>query len=281
MRLHIACPLRLISGLVSLFLVLILNGYAAAQKDADHEDFDAYKIRLEGFWFYAHPTGNFTGANNSGTWDLNADVHFQTYSTFVAGVDWKFTRKNHLFFEVVPFNQTKSFTTTRTIVFRGQTYDIGTSVSANLTNDVYIPGYQYDIFRRKQWHLGVRVQSNLVNLKGSLNANAQVVNGVSHSAVFSSSQLLVPLPTGGLNTRVFLIPNSRRLFVTGNGVGMYFFGYGSYWAGVGTVGLTITKHLSARGGYQVGSDLKVNTKTNRTGVRLTQEGALAGLEFSF
>jgi hypothetical protein len=271
---------RLVPGIVSLLLLLVPK-YAACQKNADQNDFDAYTIRFDGFWFYAHPTGNFMGANNSGTFDLNSDVRFQTYSTFKAKADWKFTRKNHLFFEVTPFNQTKTFTATRTIVFRDQTYTVGTIVSANLTSDVYVPGYQYDIFRRKHWHLGVRIQSNVIDVAGSLTAAAQLVNGVPHSAVFSSSRLLVPLPTGGLDTRVYLIPNSRRLFVTGNGVGMYFFGYGNYWSAAGTVGLTITKHLSVGGGYQVGSDLKIKTKTDRTGIRLTQKGALAGLEFSF
>jgi hypothetical protein len=271
---------RLVPGIASLLLLLVPK-YAACQKNADQNDFDAYTIRFDGFWFYAHPTGNFMGANNSGTFDLNSDVRFQTYSTFKAKADWKFTRKNHLFFEVTPFNQTKTFTAMRTIVFRDQTYTIGTIVSANLTSDVYVPGYQYDIFRRKHWHLGVRIQSNVIDVGGSLTAAAQVVNGVPHSAVFSSSRLLVPLPTGGLDTRVYLIPNSRRLFVTGNGVGMYFFGYGNYWSAAGTVGLTITKHLSVGGGYQVGSDLKIKTKTDRTGIRLTQKGALAGLEFSF
>ncbi len=278
-RLHIRHLAWLISSFVSL-LLLSFPTTAGGQNDAQN-DLDAYRIRFDGFWFYPHPTGQFTGSNNSGTFDLTKDVGFQSYSTFAAGVDWRFTRKNHLFFEVTPFNQTKNFTATRTIVFRNQTYVVGTSVSAGLTSDVYVPGYQYDIFRRRQWHLGVRIQSNLVNISGSLTAAAQAVNGVTRSAVFSSSKVLVPLPTGGLNTRIYLIPKSSRLFVTGNGVGMYFFGYGNYWSGAGTVGLTITKHLSARGGYQVGSSIRINTKTKQTGINLRQQGALAGLEVSF
>lgn len=266
-------------NLVPLLLVLLVS--TISLRAQEQRDYDAYTIRFEGFWFYPHPTGHFTGPNNSGTFDLNTDVRFQSYSTIAGGWDWKFTRKNHLFFEATPFDQTKNFMATRTIVFRGQTYAVGTAISANLTSNVYVPGYQYDIFRRKQWHLGVRVQSNLLNVSGSLSASAQLVNGVPHSAVFSSSKLLVPLPTGGLNARVYIIPNSSRLFVTGNGVGMYFFGYGNYWSAMGTLGLTISKHLSVRGGYQVGSSFTINTKANRTGITLTQKGALAGLEVSF
>jgi hypothetical protein len=279
-RLRIGRPVCL-SSVLLLLIFLVPQMSAADGNNADHEDYDAYTIRFDGFWFYAHPTGNFMGANNSGTFSFNTDVNFQTYSTFVGSADWKFTRKNHLYFEVTPFDQTKTFTATRTIVFRGQTYVVGTSVSGNLTSDAYVPGYQYDIFRRKQWNLGFRLQSDLLNIKGSLNATAQVVNRVPHSAAFSSAKLLVPLPTGGLHARVYLIPNSSRLFVTGSGTGVYFLGYGNYWNATGTVGLTITKHLSARGGYQVGSSLKINTQTDRSGVRLTQKGALVGLEVSF
>lgn len=279
---HIGRPVWLNSGSVLLLLIVLVPQMSAADgSDTGHEDYDAYTIRFDGFWFYAHPTGNFMGANNSGTFSFNTDVNFQTYSTFTGKVDWKFTRKNHLYFGVTPFDQTKSFTATRTIVFRGQTYVVGTLVSGNLTSDAYVPGYQYDIFRRKQWNLGFKIQSDLINVKGSLTAAAQVVNGVSRSAAFSSSKFLVPLPTGGLHTRVYLIPNSSRLFVTGSGAGVYFFGYGNYWNATGTVGLTITKHLSVSGGYQVGSSLTINTKTNQTGLRLTQKGALAGLEVSF
>ncbi len=276
---HIWRHVRLIIPL--LLIMLVPQVHATDQKDADPKDYDAYKIRFDGFWFNAHPTGSFTGANHNGTFNLHKDVGFNTYSTFSGKVDWKFTRKNHLYFEVTPFNQTKQFIANRTIVFRGQTYDVGTAVSGNLTANAYAPGYQYDIFRRKQWHLGLRVQVNLLDISGSLNATAQVVGGVPHSAVFSSGQLLAPLPVAGPDIRIYLIPNSSRLFVTGNALGMYFFGYGNYWSTTGTLGLNIMKHLAVRGGYQIGSRLNIKTTTNQIGVTLTQKGTIAGLEVSF
>jgi hypothetical protein len=47
------------------------------------------------------------------------------------------------------------------------------------------------------------------------------------------------------------------------------------------LGVTVTKHLSVRGGYQLGTRLTVNTKTTRVGLYLTLKGAIAGLELSF
>jgi hypothetical protein len=77
--------------------------------------------------------------------------------------------------------------------------------------------------------------------------------------------------------------NSPRLFVEGNVYGMYFGGYGNFVSTSDTIGLTLTRHLSINAGYQLGSRLVVNNKSSsaRIGLRLTQKGALAGLEFSF
>ncbi|HEY6264237.1 MAG TPA: hypothetical protein VIW93_05495 [Candidatus Acidoferrum sp.] len=47
--------------------------------------------------------------------------------------------------------------------------------------------------------------------------------------------------------------------------------------------MTLTKHLSLNAGYQLGSRLVVNNNNSskRMGVRLTQQGAIVGLEYSF
>jgi hypothetical protein len=34
---------------------------------ADDDDFDSYKIRLDGFWFYSNPSGNIQGSGENGT----------------------------------------------------------------------------------------------------------------------------------------------------------------------------------------------------------------------
>jgi hypothetical protein len=65
--------------------------------------------------------------------------------------------------------------------------------------------------------------------------------------------------------------------------GMYFGGYGNFVSTSDAIGVTLTKHLSLNASYQLGSRLVVNdnNSSKRIGVRLTQEGAIGGLEFSF
>lgn len=263
-------------GLVLLMLVAILPVRAA-----ENQEFDSYTLRIDGFWFYSQPSGTFRGTNGNGTFDVQKDVNFQTYSSPAGELDWKFTHKNHLYFLFSDFNQTQQAVLNRTVTFQGQTYNIGATVSGRLQSYVFTPGYQYDFIRRKQGSLGVQVQVNLLDVKGTLSAVAQVNNGVPQAATVSSGSLRAPLPVAGPTFRLYPIPNSSRLFVTANVLGMYFFGYGNYVSSVGTVGLTLTRNLSVRGGYQLGSRFDVNTNSNRIGLNLTQKGAVAGLEVSF
>ncbi len=170
----------------------------------------------------------------------------------------------------------------RTIFFRGETFDVGSTTTASLRTNGYSPGYQYDVIRRKRGHLGLAVQVNMFDMKGSLNAAAQVTSdGVRHAASSATSSLLAPIPVAGPDVRFYLLPNSSRLFVTGNFFGMYFFGYGNYLSTFDTLGLTITKHLNARAGYALGQRLNIHTKVSRDGFSLTTQGAIVGLDVSF
>ena len=86
---------RALSAVV-LLACLSPTPYLHAQENQD-EDFDAYKLRVDARWYYSNPTGTLHGANDSDSIDLNKDLHFQNYSTFSGKLDWKFTRKNHLY----------------------------------------------------------------------------------------------------------------------------------------------------------------------------------------
>jgi hypothetical protein len=248
---------------------------------ADNEDFDAYKIRVDAFWFNAKPSGTFRGTRGDGSFDLQKDVHFNSYSTFSGMVDWKFTRKNHFLFGVTPFDRTKQFVANRTITFQGQTYVVGLVTSAQLKVNGYAFGYQYDIIRRKRGHLGLRAQFDLFDVQGTLTAAAQVVNGVPHLSQRAQGSLRAPIPVLGPDVRFYLLPNSSRLYITGNVLGMYFFGYGNFVSTFDTLGLTVNRHLGIRAGYQLGTRFVVNNKADRIGLDLTQKGPTVGLEFSF
>jgi hypothetical protein len=82
--------------------------------------------------------------------------------------------------------------------------------------------------------------------------------------------------------RFYLTKNSNRVFVTGNVFGMYFFGYGNFISTLDTIGISATKHLNIRAGYQLGTRLNVNNNAStRVGLNLTQKGPVVGIEVPF
>ena len=270
-----------VASIKNVGLILLIVATAPYLCGQEQNDLDAHTFRIEGFWFYSKPSGSFHGTGSQGRFELQKDAHFDSYHTGSGRVEWKFTRKNHLYLGFLPVNQTKQIVLNRTVTFEGQTFDAGLTARARLESYLLAPGYQYDIIRRKRGHLGIAVQLDLFYIKGSLKVAAQTLNGVPHLAQASSSTLRAPLPVAGPDFRYYLIPNSSRLFVAGNLLGMYFFGYGNFISSYGTLGLTLNKHLNLQGGYQVSSRLDIKSKTDRIGLNLTQRGAVAGLEVSF
>jgi len=251
---------------------------------SDDDEYNSYKVRFDLYWVYSQPTGHFQSQSNfavlgrSGTLDLDKDIGFNSYNTFLGKADWKFTHKNHLYFVAANFNQSKNFVLNRTITFQGKTYNVGAAATGTLDSLFLSPGYQYDFIRRKRGSLGVQVQINLVEITGSMAAAAQVNNGVPQAASASSGRLRAPLPVAGPIVRYYFTP---RLFVEANVLGMYFFGYGNYVSSYGTLGFKLTKNLSLVGGYTLGSRVDIKTKSDRLGMTLSQHGALAGLQVSF
>ncbi len=273
------CFTRLTRNLCLLFLVALVPELRAQSTN----DFDDYKIRLEASWVYSKPSGDLQGSTDIGEIDLREPLDFKNYSTFAGKLDWKFTRKNHLYFIGVPFNRSNETALTRTIVFEGKTFEAGLTTQSSLDANMYGIGYQYDIIRRKRGHLGIAGQLNLFDVHASINAAAQITGDeVHHAAVSASGSLLAPIPVAGPEFRLYLT-NSPRLFLDGQVYGMYFFGYGNFVSTAGALGFTISRHLNIRGGYQMASRLVVtnDSSTNRIGLRLTQEGPTVGIQLSF
>jgi hypothetical protein len=257
------------------FLLLALPLRLQAQQS---DDFDEYKLRLDTYWFYSNPGGSVQGSSDEAPIDFQKDLGFNSYSTFAARADWKFTHKNHFYVSLSRFNSSRETILDRTITFRGQTFEVGTSVRSDLHAFLVAPGYQYDIIRRKRGHLGIGVQIDLFNTSAKITGAAAEGGEV----VSAKGSLLAPIPVAGPDYRLYLT-NSPRVFLEGNVCGMYFFGYGNFVSTSDALGVTLNKHISLSAGYQLGSRLVVNNSAsaNRIGLRLTQQGAIAGAEFSF
>jgi len=83
--------------------VILLSLLGGSLVRAQNGDFDP-KMRLTGYWWHFQPTGYFNSAVtvNGRAFDLNKDFGFGYNSTFSSGMDWRFTRRQHL---LVGFNR--------------------------------------------------------------------------------------------------------------------------------------------------------------------------------
>jgi hypothetical protein len=261
--------------------LFILAGFIPAVHAQKHQDFDQYKLRLDGGWFYSTPSGTIQGQGDTVPVDFQKDLGFNSYSTFLTGLDWKFTRKNHFLIDFSRFNSSNQNVLQRTITFQGQTFEAGLQTQSQLNALFISPGYQYDIIRRKRGHLGIGIHFNMFDTSAKISAQAQVTgDGTQYAARSASGSFWAPIPVAGPQYR-FYLTNSPRLFVEGDVYGMYFFGYGNYVSLADSIGYSVGKHVSLKAGYQLASRLIVNAQTDRIGIHMTQKGATAGLEFSF
>ena len=272
---------RTFLGFVPLALLLTVLVAPAAVWAQKAEEFDQYKIRFDAGWFYSYPSGTIRAQGDTYPVDLTRDLNFNSYSTFVGKLDWKFTHKNHFYLVVVPFWTSRTTTLGRDIIWDGNPIHAGAVVQSQLHAFEVAPGYQYDIIRRRRGHLGIAVQFDLFHTYAKIAAAAQVTADGTHQAAVSASRTLwAPIPVAGPEFRLYLT-NSPRAFIEGNVYGMYLFGYGNFVSSAGDLGFTLTKHITANAGYQLGTRLNVHGTPNRLGLDLTQKGPVAGLEFSF
>ena len=220
--------------------------------------------------------GSIRGDN--GPIDIQKDIHFGDYNTFYGMVEWKPRRKHHIFCLIAPNRSSSDHVLNREIVFHGQTFFVNEKVHAEMQSFLFSPGYEYDIFSRPRGHLGIDFLVNLFDWRASLSTQGGVVlpDGTVTTARSASKSALLPLPTGGPTFRYYLLPS--RLYVDGSISGMYFFGYGNFISAKGLLGYSIGHHLSVAGGYLLGSRSEIHGSANRLGIRLTQQGAIVGLE---
>lgn len=268
-------------GALPILIAGVLSLPVLAFGQNEEQDIEQYNVRVTGFWLYSYPTVMLQAAAHGGTLDFNHDFAFNQYSTFLGKVDWKLTRKNHLYLSAAPFNQSNQAVLNRTITFRGQTYSVGATARGELQATLFAPGYQYDILRRRRGHLGIGVQVDIFRTTGSISAAAQVTGtGVHQAAASSKVSVLAPIPVAGPEFRLYLT-KSPRLFVNGQVFGMYFFGYGNFIATTDYLGFAVSKSLSINAGYAIGSRLRVNDTSNRVGINLVQKGPIVGVDVSF
>jgi hypothetical protein len=256
----------------------LLAGLSGTLVAADN-DAEDYKIRIDGAAWFGKATGNFQF--NGDAIDVNQDVGLGSTVSPVVGIDFKPWRKHHFFFNYAGRSVGADRDLTRTITFNGQTFLVGTSVNTDLRWNTYAFGYQYDIVRRSWGHIGIAAQLNTLDMRVRINASASASGSDGSISTSGSAErsLVAPIPVFGPDVRVYLVP--RKVFVAGNVKGMYLFGYGNYIEGQASLGVNLSRHATLFGGYLLEGRTVVHAETDRLGVRVSQAGGTAGLEFRF
>jgi hypothetical protein len=266
---------RLLMGAaLCLFFLPLVNG-----QSNEKGDLDAYKWRVTGLWWYSHPSGSIRGSSDEVAFDLEKDFRFGSYSTFSGNLDWHFKRKHHFTFNASPVYSSASNTLSRDITFQGVTYHLGATVSSDLNSLAFAPGYQWDFIRRRQGYLAFVTAINLLDTSASVTGTG-TVNNVSSTRTASAS-VFAPLPVLGGKGRWYPVHNSPRFSVDGGLQGMYFFGYGNFMYGQASAQVALHHNLNLKAGYQMGTRLSVQGTHDHIGLRLTQKGAIVGLEGSW
>lgn len=245
----------------------------------DANDLDNYKWRVDGDWWYSHPSGYFGLNATNNYFDINKDFGFGSYSTFTGRLDWHFAHKHHLLLTGTPNHDSKTDTLSRTIMFDGQTFDVGAQVTADLNSINVAPGYQYDIIRRDHGFLGLEVDLNFIETSAKLSLAGNVGNIA--GATSGSKTFWAPLPDVGAAFRFYPLHDSNRLSFSGSFRGMPFFGYGNYMTARVDMGVGLTQHLNVRAGYEMGSRLSVHGTADQIAVKLLHRGPTVGIEYSF
>ena len=151
---------------------------------------------------------------------------------------------------------------------------VGLEPTLSLGSNLYGPGYQYDIIRRRRgiwallrsWMSSTHIAS--ITATGTLQGNG---SSGRQGTVSANGSLLALIPVFGPEFRLYF---THRVYLQGNLYGMYFFGYGNFLSSSRGLGVRLGKHVGMNGGYQLGSRLTVNndSSSDRIGLRLTQKG---------
>jgi hypothetical protein len=244
-----------------------------------NDDLDNYKFRLDGDWWFSHPTGYFGLQGTNSYFNVNRDFGFGNYSTFTGRIDWHFRRKHHFLFNFTQVNNSRTTTLSRTVEFQGQMFPLSAQVSARIRSNNFAPGYEYDFIRRDHGFLGLEADFNLLDTEATLKRTA-AVNGLT-GTMSASKSLFAPLPAVGPVFRWYPLHDSNRLSVEGSFRGMSFFGYGNFTSANASVQVGLTHHLMFQAGYQLGSRLSIHGTSDQIAIGITQKGPTAGLEYSW
>ena len=171
--------------------------------------------------------------------DFQKDLGFDQASNSVrVNAQYRFNDFHKIEFSYYRVNSDASGSLKKDIVFDGNTYQVGATVSSHLNLDVYKLNYGYTFYRTDALEidlgLGIHAMDIDTGIKGTAN-----INGLTRSETLSNYTVLAPLPVVGLHMNYAFTPNFDL--------------YGS----IDYFGATISKYSGSFSDFIVGGEYQV------------------------
>ena len=247
-----------------------LAGSLAAGFAASGTNPEDFKIELTGAAWLVDSSGTI---QSSGTpvdlvTDLGAE---QQQPTFFGRLVIKPGRKHRIVIEGTPFRINGLNTVNRTIVYRGQTFNIDDTLRSSADLNYFFAGYQYDLVSGPMGHLGLSVGGAYLGATGSITSVT--------AATTASKTETIGLPLAGAEGRLFPLPGHKILTVEGSVRGMAVGSYGSYLEATGSGGVSLGP-VSVLAGYRtVHADIHSSSSSNPEGVDVHFTGPIFSAEW--
>lgn len=214
----------------AVLLSLAVGSTCRAQWAGGSEDPESFHIEITAGAWLVDTGGQIqaSGAPIDLVSDLNAE---QGRATFYGQLVFKPARRHRIVAEGSPFRVTGLNSVTRTIVYRGQTFNVSQTVRSNGSLDYAFIGYQYDVLSGRKGHLGFSVGPAYLGATGLL----QSVE--TNTSATRTEQIVLPL--AGTEFRIFPIPGHKLFEIEGGIRGMAFGDYGYFAEATGSGGLVL------------------------------------------
>ncbi|MBI1899176.1 MAG: hypothetical protein HYZ57_20965 [Acidobacteria bacterium] len=184
--------------------------------------------------------------------DLQRDLALEERFTFFGKLAWRPAGRHRILIEGAPYRFSGRNRLRRDILFQGRVYSVEEEVVSEAEVDYLFAGYQYDLLRRPQGHLGLQVGAAYLDASGKLRSV--------DAGVEASRAQKIGLPLAGMEFRVFVLPRSRLLSATGEVKGMTLGDYGRYVHAVFQGGVAVGR-VTLQAGYGV-LDADIHEKGN-------------------
>ena len=255
-----------VAGLGFALIFLVQSAHSA-----DLSDPEDFHVEITGSAWMLHTSGHIQSGGLPV--DLRSDLAVeQNVPTFFGKLIVKPARRHRIVVEGTPFDLHGRQTITRSITYRGNTFNVSDTVVSNANLTYVFAGYQYDVISHPSGHLGFQLGGAYLNAAGTL-------QGL-QSGITSTKSQSIGLPLVGAEFRTSPVAAHRLLELNGEVKGMGFGSYGHYLQATANLGVRLGR-LTLEGGYRLVDADVHETSQNPSGVSPQFRGPVAGLVFRY